>query len=135
MNFIDKAFRNNLHGDDFLQAMANIYSEYEVREKLDEYPQFVKDVISIIDYDTEIQMEGLDSVIYGNLGEQLPEILQALKNCGASHEVDVLCKAKAMPLEKYEKNYDALCNELAIRNDYDGFWNLVKNYINVSLQS
>ena len=56
MNFIDKAFRNNLHGDDFLQAMAGIYSEREVRQVLNRYPQFVKDVILIIDYDTAIQI-------------------------------------------------------------------------------
>ena len=31
MNFIDKAFENNLKGDDFLQAMADVYSEHEVR--------------------------------------------------------------------------------------------------------
>ena len=82
MNFIDKAFDNKLHGDDFLQAMNDIYSETEVREILDKYPTFVKDVILIIDYDTEIQMEGLDEVIHGNLEEQLPEIVQSLDNCG-----------------------------------------------------
>lgn len=103
MNFIEKAFDNNLHGDDFLQAMADIYSETEVRKILDKYPQFVKDVILIIDYDSEIQMEGLDNVIYGHLGEQLPEILRALDNCGATNEADVLRQAKAMTSEEYGK--------------------------------
>lgn len=134
MNFIDKAFENNLHGDDFLQAMADIYSECEVREVLNHYPQFVKDVILIIDYDTEIQMEGLGGVIYGALGEKLPEILQALNNCGARHEADVVHRAKAMTPEKFEEKYVDLYNELAINNDYSGFWDLVKNYIDTSLQ-
>lgn len=58
MNFIDKAFNDNLHGDDFLQTLADIYSENEVRNILDKYPQFVRDVIAIIDYDSEIQMGG-----------------------------------------------------------------------------
>lgn len=35
MNFIDKAFEDHLQGDDFLQAMADIYSECEIREVLD----------------------------------------------------------------------------------------------------
>jgi len=134
MNFIDKAFENNLRGDDFLQAMADIYSEHEVRAILNQYPQFVKDVIIIIDYDYEIQMEGLDNVIYGHLGERLSEILQALDNCGASSEADVLRQAKAMSPEEYDENYDSLCDKLAIHNDYDGFWNLVRSYIDVSLQ-
>ncbi len=135
MNFIDKALKNKLHGDDFLQAMADIYSEHEVREILDQYPQFVKDVILIIDYDSEIQMGGLDEVICGNLEEELPEILQALDNCGASHEANVLRQAKELTSEEYEENYDALCNRLAINNDYEDFWNLVRRYIDASLQA
>ena len=133
MNFIDKAFESNLGGDDFLQAMADIYSEPEVREILDKYPQFVKDVILIIDYDYEIQMEGLDNVIYGHFGEQLPEILEAMDNCGASNEADVLRQAKAMTPEAYDENYDVLCDKLAIHNDYEGFWDLVRSYIDTSL--
>lgn len=135
MNFIDKAFDNKLHGDDFLQAMADVYSETEVREILDKYLGFVKEVMLIIDYDSEIQMEGLDEVIHGNLEEQLPEIVQALDNCGASQEADMLRQASAMTLEEYEENYDSLCDKLAINNDYDGFWDLVRSYIDDSLNA
>ncbi len=135
MNFIDKAFNNKLRGDDFLQAMADVYSEPEVRKVLDKYPRFVKDVILIIDYDYEIQMEGLDNVIYGHLGEHLPEILQAMDNCGASNEADVLRQAKAMTPEEYDENYDTLCDKLAIHNDYESFWDLVRNYIDASLNA
>lgn len=135
MNFIDKAFDNKLHGDDFLQAMTDIYSEDEVREVLNQYPQFVKDVIFIIDYDTAIQMDGLGAVIYGDLDGELPKILQALENCGAGYEADVLRRAKAMTLEKFEEEYADLYNELAINNDYDSFWSLVINYIDSSLQT
>ena len=135
MNFIDKAFESKLSGDDFLQAMSDVYSEPEVREILDKYPQFVKDVILIIDYDYEIQMEGLDNVIYGHFGEQLPKILQAMDNCGASNEADVLRQAKAMTPEEYDEKYDTLCDKLAIHNDYDGNWDLVRNYIDTSLNA
>lgn len=133
MNFIDKAFESNLSGDDFLQAMADVYSEDNVRDELDKYPQFVKDVILIIDYDSELQMGGLDEVINGNLEEQLPEILQALDNCGASQEADVLRQAKSMNLDDYEENYEVLCDKLAINNNYEEFWDLVRNYIDASL--
>lgn len=135
MNFIDKALESNLTGDDFLQAMADVYSEAEVREILDKYPQFVKDVILIIDYDTEIQMGGLDEVINGNLEEQLPEILQALDNCGASREADVLRQAKSMTSDEYEENYEDLYDKLAINNEYEEFWDLVRDYIDASLNA
>lgn len=133
MNFIDKAFESNLSGDDFLQAMADVYSEDNVRDELDKYPQFIKDVILIIDYDLELQMGGLDEVINGNLEEQLPEILQALDNCGASQEADVLRQAKSMTLDDYEENYEVLYEKLAINNDYEEFWDLVRDYIDDSL--
>lgn len=133
MNFIDRAFEKKLHGDDFLQAMADIYSEYEVRGILDKYPQFVRDVILLIDYDGEIQMGGLHEVIYGNLEEELPSILSALDNCGATQEADVLRRAKSMPQDQYEAEYEDLSNELALNNDYDAFWNLVRSYIDKSL--
>ena len=135
MNFIDKAFESNLSGDDFLQAMADVYSEDEVRAILDKYPQFVKDVILIIDYDSELQMGGLDEVINGNLEEQLPEILQALDNCGASQEANILRQVKSMTPDEYEENYEALYDKLAINNDYDGFWDLVRAYIDASLNA
>ena len=133
MNFIDKAFESNLSGDDFLQAMADVYSEDNVRDELDKYPQFVKDVILIIDYDSELQMGGLDEVINGNLEKRLPEILQALDNCGASQEADVLRQAKSMTLDDYEENYEVLYDKLAINNDYEEFWDLVRDYIDASL--
>ena len=133
MNFIDRAFKDNLKGDEFLQAMADIYSETEVREILYKYPQFVRDVILIIDYDTEIQMDGLDNVIYGDFGEQLPEIIQALDNCGANYEADVLREAREMSVEEYDENYDSLCEKLALHNDCDAFWDLVRKYIDASL--
>lgn len=135
MNFIDKAFESKLSGDDFLQAMADVYSEEEVRGVLDQYPQFVKDVIMIIDYDTEIQMGGLDEVINGNLEKKSLEILQALDNCGASQEADVLRQAKAMPSDEYEENYETLYNKLSINNDYEEFWDLVRDYIDASLNA
>ncbi len=133
MNFIDKAFDNKLHGDDFLQAMADIYSETEVREILDRYPAFVKDVILIIDYDTSIQMDGLDEVIHGSLQEQLPEIIRALDNCGANGKAHVLRQASEMTWKKYKEDYDSLCDKLAINNAYEDFWDLVRNYIDISL--
>ena len=94
MNFIDKAFEQNLKGDDFLQAMADIYSEPEVYKELKKYPRFVADIITVIDYDTTLQMDGLDDVISGNLSNRYAEIINSLENFGAKDEADVLKKLK-----------------------------------------
>ena len=83
MNFIDRALGEGLAPDDFLQAMADIYKEPQVWGELDRYPQYVQDVVYIIDYDSEVQMEGLDACAASPRAEQY---VQALLNCGADRE-------------------------------------------------
>ncbi len=131
-NFIDKAFENKLRGDDFLQAMADIYSEPDVEMILHKYPQFVKDVIIIIDYDTVFQMEGLEDVLWGSMEEKFSELLMALVHCGAKQDADILRKAKNLT-EEQENEFEDLKNKLAFRNDYEAFWDLVREYINQEL--
>ena len=136
MNFIDKAFEQNLKGDDFLQAMVDIYSEPEVYKELKKYPRFVADIITVIDYDTALQMDGLDDVISGNLSNRYKEIINALENCGAKDEADVLKKAKELYIlddGSYDKEYNNLSSRLALNNDYDGFWDMVRAYIDRNL--
>jgi hypothetical protein len=136
MNFIDKAFAQNLKGDDFLQAMADIYSEPKVYKELKKYPRFVADIITVIDYDTALQIDGLDDVISGNLSNRYKEIINALENCGAKDEADVLKKAKESYIlddGSYDKEYNNLSSRLALNNDYDGFWDMVRAYIDRNL--
>ena len=136
MNFIDKAFAQNLKGDDFLQAMADIYLEPEVYKELKKYPRFVADIITVIDYDTTLQMDGLDDVISGNLSNRYKEIINALENFGAKDEADVLKKAKELYVlddGSYDKEYNNLSSRLALNNDYDGFWDMVRAYIDRNL--
>jgi len=136
MNFIDKAFEQNLKGDDFLQAMADIYLEPEVYKELKKYPRFVADIITVIDYDTALQMDGLDDVISGNLSNRYVEIINALENFGAKDEADVLKKAKELYIlddGSYDKEYNNLSSRLALNNDYDGFWDMVRAYIDRNL--
>lgn len=134
MNFIDRALQNHLRGDDFLQAMASIYHEPEVWDHLDKYPPFVRDVLLLIDYDTELMMGGLQEIIHGNLEGVSPEIIRALDRCGAVREAAVLRRAKEMPEEQYRAEYQSLTDELSLYNDYEGFWDLVRTYIDQSFQ-
>jgi hypothetical protein len=56
MNFIDKALEEITNGEDFVQAMAEIYEHTEVREKLDKFPAWIRNIITVIDYDTELSI-------------------------------------------------------------------------------
>ena len=133
MNFIDRALAqgDGLTPDDFLQAMADIYKEPQVWRELDRYPQYIQDVIYIIDYDTEVQMEGLDGCAASPRVEQY---IQALLNCGAAAEAEILKRAGELSGPDYEDEavdaeMDILCQQIALNQDYDAFWDLVRGYI------
>lgn len=141
MNFIDTALANqcNLSDDDFLQAMADIYHEPEVWKILHKYPQYIQDVIYIIDYDTELQMEGLESVLEGPMAEKYGKIHTALMNCGALEEAHILEEARHLNIDSdeyddddYYEQMEKLKSQTALYNDYDHFWDLVRDYIGKS---
>ena len=135
MNFIDRALAqgDGLTPDDFLQAMADIYKEPQVWQALERYPQYIRDIIYIIDYDTEVQMEGLDACAASPRAEQY---IRALLNCGAVSEAELLKRAKALADsdpsyedEAFDAEMEALSRRIALNQDYEGFWDLVRGYI------
>lgn len=128
--FIDIALasQHNLSDDDFLQAMAEIYHNPEVWEVLHQYPQYIQDVVYIIDYDTELQTEGLASVSVGAMSEQYDKVHTALLNCGAVDEARILEEAQRLDIDSdsYDRQIESLT---ALHNDYEHFWDLVRAYI------
>jgi len=140
MNFIDCALAQGrrLSDDDFLQAMADIYKEPQVWQELDRYPQYIQDVIYIIDYDTEVQMEGLDACAASPCAEQY---IQALRNCGAVSEAEILKRAKKLTDsdsdyedEAVDAEMEKLYRQIALNQNYEEFWDLVRGYIGRELK-
>ena len=135
MNFIDCALAQGrrLSDDDFLQAMADIYKEPQVWQELDRYPQYVQDVIYVIDYDTEVQMEGLDACA---VSPRVEQYIQALRNCGAVSEAEILKRAKKLTDsdsdyedEAVDAEMERLYRQIALNQNYEEFWDLVRGYI------
>lgn len=135
MNFIDRALARGrrLNDDDFLQAMADIYREPQVWQELDRYPPYIRDVIYVIDYDTEVQMEGLDACAASPRAEQY---IQALHNCGAVSEAELLKRAKKLTDsdsdyedEAVDAEMEKLYRQIALNQNYEEFWDLVRGYI------
>lgn len=135
MNFIDRALAQGdaLGADGFLQAMADIYKEPQVWQELDRYPPYIRDVIYVIDYDTEVQMEGLDACAASPRAEQY---IQALRNCGAVSEAEILKRAKKLTDsdsdyedEAVDAEMEKLYRQIALNQNYEEFWDLVRGYI------
>ena len=135
MNFIDCALAQGrrLSDDDFLQAMADIYKEPQVWQELDRYPPYIRDVIYVIDYDTEVQMEGLDACA---VSPRVEQYIQALLNCGAVSEAELLKRAKKLTDsdsdyedETVDAELEKLYRQIALNQNYEEFWDLVRGYI------
>ena len=135
MNFIDRALAQGrrLSDDDFLQAMADIYREPQVWQELDRYPLYIRDVIYVIDYDTEVQMEGLDACA---VSPRVEQYIQALLNCGAVSEAELLKRAKKLTDsdsdyedEAVDAEMERLYRQIALNQNYEEFWDLVRGYI------
>ena len=135
MNFIDRALAQGrrLSDDDILQAMADIYRESQVWQELDRYPPYIRDVIYVIDYDTEVQMEGLDACA---VSPRVEQYIQALLNCGAVSEAELLKRAKKLTDsdsdyedEAVDAEMESLYRQIALNQNYEEFWDLVRGYI------
>ena len=118
MNFIDHAISEITNGEDFVQTMADIYEHPELRDELEKYPLWIQNIIAVIDYDTELGMDGLDLKSYADVIEVLNEI-------GLIEEAEIL---RDYNNDISEENADKCYERLAINNDYDAFWNKVYAY-------
>lgn len=125
MNFIDKALEEITNGEDFVQAMADIYEHTEVREKIDKFPSWIRNIITVIDYDTELSTNGLDFKSYRN-------VIDALTDMGLTEEAEVLITFEKKPSQE---EADICYSKLAINNDYDAFWNKVYSYADENIKS
>ena len=90
-------------------------------------------MIYVIDYDTEVQMEGLDACAASPRAEQY---IQALRNCGAVSEAEILKRAKKLTDsdsdyedEAVDAEMEKLYRQIALNQNYEEFWDLVRGYI------
>lgn len=74
MKFIDDVISEITNGEDFVQAITDIYEYPEVRGELEKYPLWIKNIIAVIDCDTELGMDGLDLKSYGDAVKVFDEI-------------------------------------------------------------
>ena len=118
MNFIDDALKNKDSGEAFVQAMADIYEHSDIRDELVNYPKWIRNIITIIDYDTDVQMEGLVFKSYDNE-------IAALKDVGLMEEAEALL---LLNRDSTDEDIESVYSKLAINNDYDVFWERLFDY-------
>lgn len=124
MNFIDKALAGFTSGEDFVQKMADIYEYQEVREELANYPTWIRNIITVIDYDTELAMDGLEFKSYRN-------VIDALTDIGVTTEAQALIELEG---DVSQDGIDSCYSKLALNNDYEAFWDKIYLYADKNMK-
>lgn len=124
MNFIDKALAGFTSGEDFVQKMADIYEYQEVREELANYPTWIRNIITVIDYDTELAMDGLEFKSYRN-------VIDALTDIGVTTEAQALIELEG---DVSQGGIDSCYSKLALNNDYEAFWDKLYSYADKNMK-
>jgi len=131
MNLIERVLADikNMSADEVIQSLGEIYEEPVERSSLSAYPQFIRDIVFIIDLDTELAMNGIGGLLENSTAEYIPDMAAALKNIGADDEAGVLREI----YEKYKTSpddeaIDELSNNLYFYTDFD-IWSLLEAYV------
>lgn len=124
MNFIDKALAGFTSGEDFVQKMADIYEYQEIREELANYPTWIRNIITVIDYDTELAMDGLEFKSYRN-------VIDALTDIGVTTEAQALIELEG---DVSQDGIDSCYSKLALNNDYEAFWDKLYSYADKNMK-
>ena len=130
INFIEEILTNinSLRAEDIIESMAEIYNIPIDREDLVKYPQFIQDIIFIIDYDTELSMNGILGFLKNSTNKYLPQTITALKNIGADTDVEVLKKISSFDTYKNINDIESLSEKIYLYNDFD-IWKLLEEYV------
>ena len=107
-----------------VQPMADIYEHAEVRKEFGNLPSWIQNIITVIDYDTELAMNGLDFKSYKN-------VIEALTDMGLIEEAKVLT---AFENDSSQENTDIYYYNLALNNDYESFWDKVYSYADQNIK-
>lgn len=130
MSEIDNKLKN-MSVDEICDYIIGLYKGYVDKEEIKDLPQMIKDILYIIDYDTEISMEGLIGYFNDSTVENINELITALNNCGAINEVEILKQAMILDTDDF-KSFQKLEEKVYLYSDTEGFWERVYSYINMS---
>ncbi|CCZ65192.1 uncharacterized protein BN683_02220 [Roseburia sp. CAG:50] len=96
----------------------------EVREELENYPTWIRNIITVIDYDTELAMDGLEFKSYRN-------VIDALTDIGVTTEAQALIELEG---DVSQDGIDSCYSKLALNNDYEAFWDKLYSYADKNMK-
>ena len=80
--------------------------------------------LTVIDYDTELAMDGLEFKSYRN-------VIDALTDIGVTTEAQVLIELES---DMSQDGIDSCYSKLALNNDYEAFWDKIYLYADKNMK-
>lgn len=133
MNALDNILENlpHLSADDIIQTLgAEMYEkEFPELDQLGNYPKFIQDAIYIIEFDTELAMNGIGGVLENWINCIIPKIIKAFQNIGANQEADILSKIYAIyQTSPCSDEIETLSKSFYLYTSFD-IWSLLDTYV------
>lgn len=131
MNFIVEVLSNIsvMSADNVIQSMSRIYDEPVDRDALSAYPQFIQDIIWIINMDTELAMNGIGGLLENSTGRYANKMIDALHHISADKEAETLAQIYQIYQSDLDsEKIDELAGSLYLYTDFD-IWPLVEAYV------
>ena len=137
MNFIDNILQrlDTMSADDIIQEIGgNIYGANIERNEILKYPQFVQDIIFLVDMDTELNMQG--DILANSTRLYISNMVIALKNIHADNQAILLQNIfdtynsiqNGEDEDKMEEIIDGLYNEMYFHTGFN-IWSLLESYV------
>lgn len=108
------------------------------REQLLEYPQFIQTAYFIIDFDTELAMEGIYGILENSIRNFLPNIIKAFRSIGDEIDAELLSEILSLGAEEQleeagQRQISRLSNNLYLYTDRD-VWKKLFAYLDTEIQ-
>lgn len=136
MNALDNILEKipYLSADDIIQTLGEeMYKgkdkDFPELDRLGNYPNFIQDAIYIIEFDTELAMNGIDGVLDNRTACLIPKIIKAFQNIGANQEADILSQIYIINQTfPWSNEIETLGKSLYLYTDFD-IWSLLETYV------
>ncbi len=120
------------NGESLCEMLADKIWDYH-REEWLKCPEFIQNACFLIDFDTELNMEGILTILINTDGEYLPHIIKAFRAIGDSQDAEILAEiSRCKPPEPVEKIVE-LEQQLYLNRDFD-IWELLYQYLDKEIE-
>ncbi|MDE6425501.1 MAG: hypothetical protein K2K89_05105 [Ruminococcus sp.] len=135
MKWLDGSYINikKFSGAELCEKISLELWDYERSEWL-EFDDFIQTAVFLIDFDTELCMEGIFTCLENSIGHYLPYIIKAFRTIGDNEDAEILSEICRLACPDHElceevlSEIERLESQLYLNTGFD-MWQLLYDYL------